>query len=214
MTQTGRYLKPHSILKLSACSRCIVRDTFRSLFSFGRKAQRPMQSEQKPYLGRRVLAERFCPRLPKLSMRGELPAGDPRDLAGDCLRWGDRRMAGGGLMTISTEDVCSGDDRLGGGPVGGGLWAAKGGTSCATSCSISFCQPGTSFRFPIKGPMQKISTLQLLPCLCCKIGRSNVPRMLHEPRTAVWAFLQSCCAPLPEHIDNDRLEVKRHALLT
>ncbi|KAA6419566.1 MAG: hypothetical protein FRX49_10491 [Trebouxia sp. A1-2] len=105
-----------------------------------------VQSEQKPYLGRRVLAERFCPRLPKLSMRGELPAGDPRDLAGDCLRWGDRRMAGGGLMTISTEDVCSGDDRLGGGPVGGGLWAAKGGTSCATSCSISFCQPGTSFR--------------------------------------------------------------------
>ncbi len=90
---------------------------------------------------------------------GECPAGDPRDLAGDCLRWGDRRMAGGGLMTMSTEEVCSGDDRLGGGPAGGILWATKGGTSCATSCSSSFCQSATSFKFPVKEGMQDLSTL-------------------------------------------------------
>jgi hypothetical protein len=129
------------------------------IFMWMCKTQQPVQKEQKPHLGRRVLAERFCPRLPKLSMRGELPAGDPRDLAGDCLRWGDRRMTGGGLMTMSTEEVCSGDDRLWGGPAGVGLWAASGGTICAASCSSSFCQPATSFEFPVKGGMQKFSTL-------------------------------------------------------
>ncbi len=70
------------------------------IFMWMCKTQQPVQKEQKPHLGRRVLAERFCPRLPMLSMRGELPAGESRDLAGDCLRWGDRRMTGGGLMTM------------------------------------------------------------------------------------------------------------------
>lgn len=161
-----------------------------------------------------MLAERFCPRLPKLSMRGELPAGDPRDLAGDCLRWGDNCMAGGGLMTISTEDVCSGDDRLVGGPAGWGLWAATGGTSCATSCSSSFCQPATSFKFPIKGGMWKLSTVYLLLCLCCKVSRSNVPRMLHEPRTTVWSHFKVDVHLFQDAFSMTGLRAKRHASLT
>ena len=92
------------------------------------------------YLGRKLLAVRFCTLPLSVGSLGELdplerPADDPLepfDLAGDCLRLGERREdsgTGGGLMTISMEEACSGEagrealaefDKLG---------AAKGGTS-------------------------------------------------------------------------------------
>lgn len=80
------------------------------------------------YLGRRALLVRFCTRLDRGNNLGELPAGerpaDPLDLAGDCFccmwageffwygEWWEASGTGGGLMTMSTDDAWSGEDRV------------------------------------------------------------------------------------------------------
>ena len=127
------------------------------------------------YLGRRALLVRFCTRPDRGSNLGELPAGerpaDPLDLVGDCFRcmrageflwcgegW-EASGTGGGLMTMSTDDAWSGEDRV---LAEGSLYAAMGGTSCVTICSRTFCQPAACLTSPVE------STKVMHTCFCVK----------------------------------------------